>query len=355
MADIKVSEFIVNELSEEKLQELKDAGTVPPNEMFLTDEEGEQFTRGLPLGTIVASTVEIDDPYLQKADGRSLAQDGMYAEFCTWLKSRVLANSNNVPTCTIEEYATEMNTYFQCGKYVINDTSETIRSGNYSVPANSIKLPTLIEFVASNNGGQQIGLAQLDEFKSHTHHPKSSTRITEGNNAYVSVLTSTDYDATTVSYTGGEETRPKNIRYPHYIVVATSLNDSAAINAEGVVSEVNNVKNVLSRTEQVDVLYDFESNDININWEHTGGIGTGTTITGKDFSKYKYLLAIVGQTRMRYQNFLILWLDAPTWEDTFGVSNDGWTNLNYTILVNNEKTSITIEGAGSLYKLLGVY
>ena len=320
--DIKVSEFIVNELSEEKLEELKSTNAVPPNEMFLTNEEGEQFTRGLPLGTIIPLAVVTDDPYLQPLDGRSLAQDGMYAEFCTWLKNRVLANSSNVPTCTIAEYATEMNTYFQCGKFVINDTAEIVTSGNYSVPANSIKLPTITEFIASNNGGDTIGLAELDEFKSHAHRQVAeafnynveqvgyyegqtgslSGNSYKGNSTQGIWITDGFSEIWTLNY-GGSETRPKNVRYPYYIVVATSLNNSAVISAEGVVSEVNTVKDVLSRAEQVDIVYDQSSSDNNINWGYTSGF-KNISVTGKDFSKYKILRAYFTKNENSNANIL---------------------------------------------------
>lgn len=329
--DIKVSEFIVNELSEEKLEELKSTNAVPPNEMFLTNEEGEQFPRGLPLGTIIPLAVVTDDPYLQPLDGRSLAQDGMYAEFCTWLKNRVLANSSNVPTCTIAEYATEMNTYFQCGKFVINDTAETVTSGNYSVPANSIKLPTITEFIASNNGGDAIGLAELDEFKSHTH----GVNVQQGRYTVVQNGSGDWCSTYSNNYTlaaGGEETRPKNVRYPYYIVVATSLNDSAAISAEGVVSEVNTVKDVLSRTEQVDVVYDMTSPNSNINKGFTSGLLPNTEYE-IDFTKYKKLLIYSAC----YANQGVTILDLQKQRDSGGYAS---SNVILSDMVNSQYSTL---------------
>ena len=259
-------------------------------------------TSGLPLGLIIPSAVVSDDSNLHLLDGSSLSQGGVYAQFCTWLKNRALMNSNNVPICTIDEYATQMNTYSQCGRFVINDTAQTIRSGNYSVPPNSIKLPTITEFVGSNNGGDAIGLAELDMFSSHTHQIYSTTDSgglyrwatnAGGAATYVGVVgaTETYYSGGLLlanKNTGGQETRPKNIRYPYYIVVATSLKDEAFINAEGVVGEINNIKDVLSRTEQVEVFYHNESNDININWRMGGGIPGGIVLSEPhDFSKFK--------------------------------------------------------------------
>lgn len=238
--------------------------------------DDEPVLNGLPLGTIISLAIETDDPCLQKLDGRSLAQDGMYAEFCTWLKNRVLANSSNVPTCTIEEYATEMNTYTQCGKFVINDTNSVQSSNGYSVPANSIKLPTITEFIASNNGGDAIGLAELDEFKSHNH-----TLLLSGNGtdtAWGAVVSKSNNgeDRYSIGGAGGEETRPKNIRYPYYIVVATATKTDVQINLNNVANDINSINSTLSKTEQVEVIYDMKSNDISINMKHEGGIYGGT-------------------------------------------------------------------------------
>lgn len=45
---------------------------------------------------------------------------------------------------------------------------------------------------------------------------------------------------------------------------------------------------------QVETIYDMNSTDANINWGYTGGIGNGTTVTGKDFTKYKKLIGTYG-------------------------------------------------------------
>ena len=65
-------------------------------------------------------------------------------------------------------------------------------------------------------GGEKTHTLIVSEMPSHTHRPKSSTRITAGNNAYVSVLTSPDFDATTTSATGGDQ--PHNNLQPYVVV-----------------------------------------------------------------------------------------------------------------------------------------
>lgn len=185
---------------------------------------GNSHKAYMPLGMIFASSVELDELNVKRLDGQSLTINGSYHQFCTWIISR----GNKVPTCDIDTYATEMSTYGQCGKFVINNTSSAQTSGSYTVPAYSIKLPTITEFVASNNGGKELGLAQLDEFKSHSHTQQTSTK-NDGSN-YYSVEPPqqlsgwwTKHSGGSTLATGGDETRPKNIRYPYYIVVAQGV------------------------------------------------------------------------------------------------------------------------------------
>lgn len=48
-------------------------------------------------------------------------------------------------------------------------------------------------------------------------------------------------------------------------------------------------KKDIADVEHIETVYDMSSSDTNKNWGYTGGISAGTEITGKDFSKYKYL------------------------------------------------------------------
>lgn len=258
---------------------------------YITEEEQ---SIGLPLGLILPSSVYSDSPALHLVDGSSLLQTGIYKDFCNWVKKRKAENSGNVKTCTIEEYATEMATYGQCGKYVINDTEEDLTSGNYAVLANSIKLPTITEFVAANNGGQEIGLAQLDDFKSHSHaiddnyidgSPTSARPY-----AISSVRgTSTGWGIRTIG-TGGEETRPKNIRYPYYVVVANATKTDVQVDLENVANEINVINSILAKTEQVELLYDMDGGS-QFDWDYDGGLGN-QSVSGKDFAPYKKLVGV---------------------------------------------------------------
>ena len=48
--------------------------------------------------------------------------------------------------------------------------------------------------------------------------------------------------------------------------------------------------------EKTEIIYNMNSSDPDINWGYTGGIGSDTTVTGKDFTKYKKLIGTYGDT-----------------------------------------------------------
>lgn len=316
--------------------------------------DGGSTHSSLPLGMIVPVSVISDDPNLHLADGSSLLQNGIYSQFCTWLKARAVEKSTNVPICSIEEYATEMATYGQCAKYVINNTSSTLTSGNYSVEANAIKLPTITEFVASSNGGDVIGLAELDMFKSHTHtqmrDAHTRMQLGYGVSTHTGVLAetaSTVYiNSVETQATGGSETRPKNVRYPYYIVVATGIKTPVEINLDNIINEINFINKGLSKTEEIEVIYYYDDEHFNKNYP--SGIPSEEEVAF-DLSQYKSIDAIFGDGG-RAQVFVHLDLTIPTsggtyaggatYAQTDSAFNNQMLSKFYYMTVNAAKTQI---------------
>ena len=83
------------------------------------------------------------------------------------------------------------------------------------------------EFIrALDNGrgidsGRSIGTVQADEFRSHTHSSAGTRTGSDaqnpGNNFWASSGDVADYGPKSVSYTGGNETRPRNVAFPYII------------------------------------------------------------------------------------------------------------------------------------------
>lgn len=276
----------------------------------------------LPLGSIISTAFVTNEAGLHLLDGSSLAQDGIYSEFCNFIKERIAADPSSVPTCAIAEYVMSMSQYGQCGKFVINDTNSDITAGGYTVLANSIKLPTITEFIASNNGGQRIGFAQLDTFKSHNHYSFVTDEgyhyLYYGNSAADSTtnnhkkLLGADHHAGVISAsgevytsdTGDTETRPKNIRYPYYIVVASGVKTDAEVDIDNIASDLGNkadkdagnlssanIENWASRCsfERVKVIYDRHSIASSVNLGYPDGIPPQTNVVIGDMTQYKFI------------------------------------------------------------------
>lgn len=272
----------------------------------LTKIAGNDYKAYMPLGMIFASAAMLDEYAVKRLDGQSLGIDGVYTDFCNW----IINKGTHVPTCNIATYATEMTTYGQCGKFVINNTDSTQTSGTYTVPAHSIKLPTITEFVASNNGGDVIGLAELDMFTEHTHAFMSAgkggsytdnykqlwtaTGGSDGNGVPANLTLPTFQGTQGVQNTGGSETRPKNIRYPYYIVVAQGVKSIALADMEQKANkDASNLSNAnienwqnKCRFERVETIYDKSSTNPNINLGYTSGI-KNLQVVSIDLSKYK--------------------------------------------------------------------
>lgn len=201
----------------------------------------------LPIGLIIPSAFYQDSINLHLLDGTELNKVGSYSSFYQWIINnidKVPHYENDGNKTALEKYQEDIETYGQCGKFVITDTY--------------VKIPKITEFIASSNCGEEIGLAQLDEFKSHTHiqnpHRHSVYRAGNGGGAwdgaglagsprndYAGHPDSVDFTTATNQNSGGSETRPKNIRYPYYIVVANKANEVVAVNTQCVKTTGNQI------------------------------------------------------------------------------------------------------------------
>ena len=238
----------------------------------------------LPVGSIFASAIPLDDAKVHLLDGSTISQTGVYADFANLVKTLV-SNGYNI-SCTQSDFDVNVSTYGQCGKFVIDNDNGNIR------------LPLITEFIASNNGGQTIGLAELDSFKSHSHEVKNGNgqylqaSSTSGSYAGGRVSSNTAYyDSSNEFYTikaqetGGSETKPKNVRYPYYIVLASGYKSTEQVDIDNVMNEVNGVKTEISQNksilfaeeERLKTLNKFSSGIVQGAWFFaTGEYGTAT-------------------------------------------------------------------------------
>lgn len=259
--DTLIQQLIINEISEDKLKELDTSGTVPTNELFLTPESSSNNATllSLPVGMIISSAIIQDNAGLHLLDGASLSQNGVYANFCSWLKAKIVSSPSSVPTATIEQYASDMQLYGQCGKFVINNTNNVLTSGEYSVEANSIKLPTITRIiqglsVISDIGNiVEAGLPNITGTLQSTRRQTSSSTITTGAFEAVAgtgVGAGYDNNITTGNlnfnasrsnsiYGNSDTVQPITVKYPYYIVVGTVAKTDILVDINEIVSDLS--------------------------------------------------------------------------------------------------------------------
>ena len=264
-----------------KLLEINDYGYIVPNTKVedlakkdasnLSNNDVQSFKEklgisNLPIGTIISSAIVQNDAGLHLLDGSSLLQNGIYAQFCSWLKARKLENSANVPTCSMLEYANDMLTYGQCGKFVINDTSSIISSSSYSVEANAIKLPTIIKFIENAVGIADIGKSYAAGLPNitGTFEPWSENNDVIRNNTtgafraegenqlgsnivgdYDNPLFTFDASRSSPIYGRSNTVQPQSTKYPYYIVVASTMKTDIQVNLDNIANDVRDFNNRL--------------------------------------------------------------------------------------------------------------
>ena len=107
---------------------------------------------------------------------------------------------------------------------------------------------------------------------------------------------------------------------------------------------------------RTEVVYDMTSSDSNKNWGYTSGINGGITVSGKDFSKYKYLIITCADNRAS-GSVNNTWANTATLDLTVtrsavsgfftslitaSVSTSNFYKVVASIQVNNAKTSISL-------------
>lgn len=265
--------------SDDILKNMEADGQLGANQIIFTKNSTE--VPMMPVGSIFASAIPITDARVHLLDGSTISQTGVYETFANLIKA--LESAGQPITCTQTEFDADVSTYGQCGKFVVDNNAGTIR------------LPRITEFIASNNGGQTIGLAQLDEFKSHNHAYYGWATVTDGSGSYP--VAGDSQSSTNTSHTtrdrGGSETRPKNIRYPYYIVLASGYKSSQIVDVDNIMTEVNNKMPLTGSSERPT----YNSNDLAFKPTNTelwsGNSSTSATI--QDISNFDYIL-ICGKT-----------------------------------------------------------
>lgn len=202
----------------------------------------------LPLGMIIPSAIIQNDAGLHLLDGSELAIGGTYDAFCQF----IINNISKVATCTAADYQTEMNTYGQCGKFVVTSTY--------------VKLPTITKFIEGlsdiSNLGTSFGAGlpnitgELRGSASQVVPPTgaetgalSTSQLTV--NQYITLggssanrngsILSFDASKSNPTYGNSNTVQPQSTKFPYYIVVGTVIVKKIDVNLNNIISDLNNI------------------------------------------------------------------------------------------------------------------
>jgi hypothetical protein len=297
----------------------------------------------LPIGAIFSSAIPQTSNKYHLLDGGCISIQGIYKGFYNLLLS--LVNQGYTITCTADEYAKALSETGNSGRFVINMSSQELVGSytnedeivtEFTIPAYSIKLPTITMFIQGINSITDIGhcfeaglpnitgsltsiMGKKDSSSTATADEINVTGsfygAMSGTNTNISSKSPSwwmqgtakiDASRSSEVYGNSETVQPQSTQYPYYIVLISGASTNIQANPtitgeEQVLNSINigGVNYLLGGGETIETIYDNTSDDPNINWGYKDGIQTvvhsdpnvaSVTISGKDFSKYKKLI-----------------------------------------------------------------
>ena len=195
---------------------------------------------GLPIGTIVPAVGKINDSRFTLLDGKTLAKNGAYREFCEKVVEQVQAG--NWFACSQEEYDADLLAYGQCGRFVVE--------------ADYVRIPKITRFIGATINLSEFGKSFAQSLPQHTH-TRGSMNITGGpihinaygpgnitSGAFKTVATGQSHNdsggtgvdisfnaanawtgstsgASDPSYQSGAKVQPDHVKFPYYMVIGS--------------------------------------------------------------------------------------------------------------------------------------
>ena len=217
----------------------------------------------LPVGFILPAVGKINDSRFTLLDGKTLAKNGAYREFCEKVVEQV--QGGNWFACSQEEYDADLLAYGQCGRFVVEN--------------DYIRIPKLTRFMGATVTLSEIGKSFAQSLPQHTH-TRGTMNITGKMNA------SWEYDATQIatgaftykkegddnespesaagaggqvwyfdasrswtgstsgasddSYKEGAKVQPDHVKYPYYMVIGSEgQKEEISVDINNVYEDIN--------------------------------------------------------------------------------------------------------------------
>ena len=222
---------------------------------FFTDKDKNlfQFAGGynstrycMPVGTIFPSAIPLTDASVHLLDGTTISQTGVYQEFAMLLKSLVSAGYNI--SCSQSDFDSEVSATGNCGKFVINDT------------ANTIRLPKITRFIQGLSNMIDIGKSFeaglpniTGEYGAHrltdrapvvstgAFYDAGDTASTGQPNYQAGLSRTIGFDASRSNSIYGNSTtvQPEATSFPYYIVLANGFVSDVKLDIDNIMTEIN--------------------------------------------------------------------------------------------------------------------
>lgn len=261
----------------------------------------------LPVGSIFPSAIPLTDASVHLLDGSFISQTGVYQEFAELVKS--LSNAGYNITCSQEEFDSEVSATGNCGKFVINNTVNTIRLPKITRFIQG--LSSMIDIGKSLEAGLPniTGTINCDRFDgtydNNLFQPYTRQTLLGGNSSITTTNTGINFDASRFNsiYGNSSTVQPQATSFPYYIVLASGFYSDTNFNINNIVADLNLKQDKLqanimkvgeTHTKQNDTVIDYwVSSDRNSwyriwasGWKECGGTilasssnGVGQTFT----------------------------------------------------------------------------
>lgn len=244
--------LVLNTMTEDILEGLEASSSVPPNQVFFTDEDDDSGYIGLPVGSIFTSSIGIDDARYHILDGSLISQTGVYSEFAQYLKQQM--SKGLVGVCSQSDFDADVLRTGNCGKFVIDDTNRTIRLPkitnfiqgltNLTNIGSSLEagLPNITGLLRQDgiNSDSGFGAVWGGDGAFYVADSTNNVATYNGSGTYRDVRhISFDASRSSAVYGNSNTVQPSSTMYPYYIVLANSYLTDIEIDINKILADLS--------------------------------------------------------------------------------------------------------------------